>query len=170
MDMIDIPFEELVELLANISKTEEGREVMKSITMDRYRLSRPVIGLSVLAYSLVFVLCLIAVPRVESLSPAVRRSDPRPGSRTSGNILVLIVVIRTPRTRTITNYFILNLTISDLLVASSACRSRNELWCAVFRDWGGFSSGLQKQQRGSCSLPRSTQLGSPVGVPRREFN
>ncbi|XP_078660070.1 neuropeptide FF receptor 2-like [Branchiostoma floridae x Branchiostoma belcheri] len=92
MDMIDIPFEELVELLANISKTEKGREVMKSITMDRYRLSPPVIGLSILAYSLVFVLCLI------------------------GNILVLIVVIRTPRTRTITNYFILNLTISDLLV------------------------------------------------------
>ncbi|KAI8522231.1 G-protein coupled receptor [Branchiostoma belcheri] len=49
-------------------------------------------ALLIVAYGLVFLLCII------------------------GNSVVCAVVIRTPRLRTVTNYFILNLAVSDLLV------------------------------------------------------
>ncbi|XP_066304233.1 neuropeptide FF receptor 2-like [Branchiostoma lanceolatum] len=61
--------------------------------VEKYKHGAGVMSLIILAYVLVFVLCV------------------------AGNIIVCTVVIRTPRLRTVTNYFILNLAVSDLLVA-----------------------------------------------------
>ncbi|XP_066305151.1 neuropeptide FF receptor 2-like [Branchiostoma lanceolatum] len=61
--------------------------------LAKYKHGAVVSGLIILAYALVFLLCVV------------------------GNVVVCAVVIKTPRLRTVTNYFILNLAVSDLLVA-----------------------------------------------------
>ncbi|XP_078658827.1 neuropeptide FF receptor 2-like [Branchiostoma floridae x Branchiostoma belcheri] len=62
-------------------------------TLHRYKHGAGITGLIIMAYALVFLLCVV------------------------GNVIVCGVVIKTPRLRTVTNYFILNLAVSDLLVA-----------------------------------------------------
>ncbi|XP_035670111.1 neuropeptide FF receptor 2-like [Branchiostoma floridae] len=61
-------------------------------TATRLKQSVPVIALFGVSYFLIFALCVV------------------------GNTLVCFVVIKIPRMRTVTNYFILNLAVSDLLV------------------------------------------------------
>ncbi|XP_019620145.1 PREDICTED: neuropeptide FF receptor 2-like [Branchiostoma belcheri] len=65
---------------------------IKISTATRLKQSVPVIALFGVSYFLIFALCLV------------------------GNTLVCFVVIKIPRMRTVTNYFILNLAVSDLLV------------------------------------------------------
>nr|BAO77761.1 PQRFa peptide receptor 1 [Branchiostoma japonicum] len=61
--------------------------------IEKYKHGAGVMSLIILAYVLVFGLCV------------------------AGNIIVCVVIIKTPRLRTVTNYLILNLAVSDLLVA-----------------------------------------------------
>ncbi|XP_019635255.1 PREDICTED: neuropeptide FF receptor 2-like [Branchiostoma belcheri] len=55
--------------------------------------STPVLVVFILSYLLIFLLCLI------------------------GNMMVCFAILRIPRMRTVTNYFLMNLAVSDLLVA-----------------------------------------------------
>ncbi|XP_078578843.1 neuropeptide FF receptor 2-like [Branchiostoma floridae x Branchiostoma japonicum] len=61
-------------------------------TKSTFLYDDPITALLIVAYGLVFLLCII------------------------GNSVVCVVIIRTARLRTVTNYFILNLAVSDLLV------------------------------------------------------
>ncbi|CAH1246299.1 NPFFR2 [Branchiostoma lanceolatum] len=63
------------------------------ILFSTFNYDTPITALLIVSFALVFLLCII------------------------GNSIVCIVIIRTPKLRTVTNYFILNLAVSDLLVA-----------------------------------------------------
>ncbi|KAI8522239.1 G-protein coupled receptor [Branchiostoma belcheri] len=71
----------------------DGNDTLLTPFIAKYKHGAGVMTLIILAYVLVFGLCV------------------------AGNIIVCVVVIKTPRLRTVTNYFILNLAVSDLLVA-----------------------------------------------------
>lgn len=60
--------------------------------MAYYQHSSPVAAVFILAYTFIFLMCMI------------------------GNILVCFIVVKNRQMRTVTNMFILNLAISDLLV------------------------------------------------------
>ncbi|XP_078577734.1 neuropeptide FF receptor 2-like [Branchiostoma floridae x Branchiostoma japonicum] len=68
-------------------------DTLTDMLLPRYKHGAAVTGLIIMSYALVFLLCVV------------------------GNVIVCGVVIKTPRLRTVTNYFILNLAVSDLLVA-----------------------------------------------------
>ncbi|XP_078577623.1 neuropeptide FF receptor 2-like [Branchiostoma floridae x Branchiostoma japonicum] len=81
-----------MDIFNNSTNGTNGTEMIPFF-IEKYKHGAGVMALIILAYVLVFVLCV------------------------AGNIVVCTVVIRTPTLRTVTNYFILNLAVSDLLVA-----------------------------------------------------
>ncbi|XP_066303857.1 neuropeptide FF receptor 2-like [Branchiostoma lanceolatum] len=87
------------DIFENSTALENNNTVGQNVTDDvnistitRLKQSVPVIALFGVSYFLIFALCVV------------------------GNTLVCFVVIKIPRMRTVTNYFILNLAVSDLLV------------------------------------------------------
>ncbi|XP_078660159.1 neuropeptide FF receptor 2-like [Branchiostoma floridae x Branchiostoma belcheri] len=86
---------DIFEFLDNSTRSDSNQTADVNWTIStatRLKQSVPVIALFGVSYFLIFALCLV------------------------GNTLVCFVVIKIPRMRTVTNYFILNLAVSDLLV------------------------------------------------------
>lgn len=75
------------------STTSESHLLRENYTfLAYYQHSSPVAAMFILAYTFIFLMCMI------------------------GNILVCFIVVKNRQMRTVTNMFILNLAISDLLV------------------------------------------------------
>ncbi|XP_035670112.1 neuropeptide FF receptor 2-like [Branchiostoma floridae] len=85
-------FENSTDLDQNDTVGQNLTDDVNRSTATRLKQSVPVIALFGVSYFLIFALCVV------------------------GNTLVCFVVIKIPRMRTVTNYFILNLAVSDLLV------------------------------------------------------
>lgn len=101
-----------------------------------YQHSSPVAAVFILAYTFIFLMCMI------------------------GNILVCFIVVKNRQMRTVTNMFILNLAISDLLVGIF-CMPTTLVDNLITGTWG---SGGGEKAVGSIThlLPPPTQ-GHPVG-------
>ncbi|XP_077161974.1 neuropeptide FF receptor 1-like [Paroedura picta] len=80
------------EMLANENGTQKGEKHLNSTFLPYYQHSPAVAGIFVIAYLIVFLSCM------------------------AGNSLVCMVVMKNHRMRTVTNLFIFNLAVSDLLV------------------------------------------------------
>ncbi|KAI8521488.1 Neuropeptide FF receptor 2, partial [Branchiostoma belcheri] len=78
----------------SVDSTMNSSEVLSKIYADaRFKQSTAIIALLIFSYVLTFALCIV------------------------GNSMVCFVILKIPRMRTVTNYFLLNLAVSDLLVA-----------------------------------------------------
>ncbi|XP_066304805.1 neuropeptide FF receptor 2-like [Branchiostoma lanceolatum] len=81
-------------LTGSEDSTMNSSEVLSKIYADaRFKQSTAIIALFIFSYVLTFALCIV------------------------GNSMVCFVILKIPRMRTVTNYFLLNLAVSDLLVA-----------------------------------------------------
>ncbi|XP_035669408.1 neuropeptide FF receptor 2-like [Branchiostoma floridae] len=73
--------------------TNITNDTYPDVLFSTFNYETPITALLIVSFALVFLLCVI------------------------GNSIVCFVIIRTPKLRTVTNYFILNLAVSDLLLA-----------------------------------------------------